>query len=113
MSSSTSSNANTLQTNSTTRPSAVNSKSQTTSSWKNNAPRSSKEDDIKSSEQYPLANEWTFYHDKWVYITTTLVKKIKEKILNQYLYIYIFFLKKKNRYVANATPGKKPVIDSY
>jgi len=71
MSSSTTSNANTLPTNSTTQPSVVNSKSQTTGSWRNNALRGSKEsagdkDNTKSSEQYPLANEWTFYHDKYV-----------------------------------------------
>jgi len=63
MSSSTSSNANTLPTNSTTRPSVINSKSQTTGSWRT---RSSNEDNTKTSEQYPLANDWTFYHDKYV-----------------------------------------------
>lgn len=73
MSSSTTSNANTLPTNSTTKSSVVNSKSQTTDSWKSNTLRSSKEstvdkDNTKSSEQYPLANEWTFYHDKCVFI---------------------------------------------
>ncbi len=52
-----------------TRPSVVNSKSQTTSSWRNNTIRGSNESDggvdkVKSSKPYPLANAWTFYHDK-------------------------------------------------
>jgi hypothetical protein len=73
MSSSTTSNTSTLPTNSTTRPSVVNSKSQTTDSWRSNTIRSSKEstgdkDSTKSSEQYPLTNEWTFYHDKYVFL---------------------------------------------
>uniref|UniRef100_A0A1D1XZK2 mRNA cap-binding protein n=1 Tax=Anthurium amnicola TaxID=1678845 RepID=A0A1D1XZK2_9ARAE len=68
MSSSTTSNANTLPTNSTTRPSVVNSKSQTTGSWRSSALRGSKEDvsDKDSTKKYPLTNEWTFYHDKYV-----------------------------------------------
>ncbi|CAG8599612.1 7705_t:CDS:2 [Funneliformis mosseae] len=58
-------------TTSATRPSVVNSRSQTTS-WRNNTLRASNEsdggsvDNVKSSKPYPLANEWTFYHDKYV-----------------------------------------------
>ncbi|RGB31826.1 translation initiation factor eIF 4e-like domain-containing protein [Rhizophagus diaphanus] len=49
MSSSTTSNANTLPTNSTTKSSVVNSKSQTTDSWKNNSLRSSKEKEYEEN----------------------------------------------------------------
>ncbi|CAI2176017.1 2443_t:CDS:2 [Funneliformis geosporum] len=55
-------------TTSATRPSVVNS----TTSWRNNTIRASNEgdvgsvDNVKSSKPYPLANEWTFYHDKYV-----------------------------------------------
>ncbi|CAG8438338.1 11335_t:CDS:2 [Funneliformis caledonium] len=58
-------------TTSATRPSVINSRSQTTS-WRNNTLRASNEsdggsvDNVKSSKPYPLANEWTFYHDKYV-----------------------------------------------